>query len=128
MSKKLKKPKGMKISTGPRHQLTEAEKSRGGKRGSQTLWERDRELKKARKAESATSADDFRKLGLQFALELESAPPLHISAQRLMKQQLEAREYPPGVWTSDKKIWKERKAEMEGSEVPEADREEDASP
>ena len=127
MSKKLKKPKGKKISTG-RHPLSREEQSLGGSRGSQTMWENVRQEKERRKAETPLTADDMKALGLQFAIELEDAPPLHASAQRLMKQQAEAREYPPGVWSADKKIWKERKAEMEGSEVPEADREEDASP
>ncbi len=126
MSKKLKKLKGRKISKGPPHELSQEERSRGGKRGSQTVWESEREAKKRRKAENATSEDDFRKLGQQFAAG-EPPPPMFATPQRLLKQQEEARKYPPGVWTEDKRIWKARLAEMEGSEVPEADGEEDAS-
>ncbi|MCZ6691929.1 MAG: hypothetical protein O7H41_20265 [Planctomycetota bacterium] len=112
-----------------RHELTNEERSKGGKKGSATLWKRHRESKEAElvaKTDDHLSPEEFLERHHREIAEM-NPPPLVASCAKLIRDQEIARRYPPGVWVSGRREWRRRLAEMEGSDVTEADGEGDAA-
>jgi len=92
-------------------QFTQEERSRGGHTSLGKVWSAYRLVKEQEQGDRPSTGDAFRGLGVK----LLNPPALSATGALAARDREIARQYPPGVWTPDRRAWRRRLARLTGA-------------